>query len=543
MAVFLSQSLTSHPIEQQRQFLLQYLSTPTPTPSYGGEIESHSSGKMNRPKTAAAVLARNECDRLFQVEREPTRRHCFESHLPNKKVKPPPWQRNLDPPLVPFVVGPGYILSKSKTKYAVTLKDNFFDPIEEEPEKRKQVESERDALIARLQQQISDLSLFLEEERLNHRHTKQKFEGILKDKQEELEMSHKSHIKVIDQEHEEAIDKLQKRLSSEHSNYQSGAEAQIGRLKKDIEFLQGAFESYKSSLHLETQERCGLRKKREADLEIQLEEAKQQAVHELKTKLIQEKNADKMNIGRDHQKNIEALRKEHKKELDTLLRRFSHAATDIEKLKNVTAELEETKSELSAVKTRYDETCQQLANTTRSLADNKVRLISFEQQFEAKVQEVDDRYKYKIQDLMTENTELRRLYLKKCAELFDEKANTELLQSVRVSSAQSVMKEMIESKHRANVSLRPSDLVLDKKDRKRKDRPGSAPQTKEEVASAHVSAGETDHLFEACEDDFSVTPNIDLEKVNEEVESIRQKLMADVKVMTQDDLSSKLSDL
>jgi len=34
--------------------------------------------------------------------------------------------------LVPFVVGPGYILSKSKSKFAVTLKDEFFDPPQDE---------------------------------------------------------------------------------------------------------------------------------------------------------------------------------------------------------------------------------------------------------------------------------------------------------------------------------------------------------------------------------------------------------------------------
>ena len=32
----------------------------------------------------------------------------------------------LQPPLVPFVTGPGNILSKSKSKFAVTLKDQFF---------------------------------------------------------------------------------------------------------------------------------------------------------------------------------------------------------------------------------------------------------------------------------------------------------------------------------------------------------------------------------------------------------------------------------
>ena len=34
--------------------------------------------------------------------------------------------------MVPFVVGPGYILSKSKSKFAMTIKDEFFDPPEDE---------------------------------------------------------------------------------------------------------------------------------------------------------------------------------------------------------------------------------------------------------------------------------------------------------------------------------------------------------------------------------------------------------------------------
>lgn len=38
-------------------------------------------------------------------------------------------------PLVPFVTGPGYILSKSKSKFAVTIKEEFFDPVADESQK------------------------------------------------------------------------------------------------------------------------------------------------------------------------------------------------------------------------------------------------------------------------------------------------------------------------------------------------------------------------------------------------------------------------
>lgn len=39
---------------------------------------------------------RSSCDRVSQVEHEPTRRHNLENHMPTKRNKPPPWQKNLD---------------------------------------------------------------------------------------------------------------------------------------------------------------------------------------------------------------------------------------------------------------------------------------------------------------------------------------------------------------------------------------------------------------------------------------------------------------
>ena len=37
----------------------------------------------------------------------------------------------------------------------------------------------------------------------------------------------------------------------------------------------------------------------------------------------------------------------------------------------------------------------------------KVKLMDFEQRFQEKVMEVDDKYRLKLQDLMTQNTELK----------------------------------------------------------------------------------------------------------------------------------------
>ena len=42
-----------------------------------------------------------------------------------------------------------------------------------------------------------------------------------------------------------------------------------------------------------------------------------------------------------------------------------------------------------------------------SISLQKVRLLAFEEQFDLKVQEVDEKYKKKMEELMTQNTELK----------------------------------------------------------------------------------------------------------------------------------------
>ncbi|XP_061188172.1 centrosomal protein of 112 kDa-like isoform X2 [Saccostrea echinata] len=494
--------------------------------------------KINRPRTAAAVLSaksESSCDRVSQVEHEPTRRHNLENHMPAKRNKPPPWQKNLDTPLVPFVTGPGYILSRSKSKFAVTIKEEFFEPVAEESQKRKQVPTERDTIIEQLQQQISDLTLYLEEERVNHRQTKQKAEEFLKDKIDELNNQHRDAIRDLQEDHRDDMEKLRLSIEADHQAYKTAAEGQILKMKKEIEFLQGAFESYKSSLHQDMDDKWN---NRENDLKLQLQEEKQAAVHEMKMKVIQERNVERIAMQKDHQKTIENLRKEHKKELDALVRKFSNAAADLERLKKTTAELKETKRDLETITTAYNETCQQLANTSRELADTKVKLMSFEEQFDEKVQQVDSKYQQKINDLITQNIELRRLYVKKCGQLYEEKVNVELDRVKRVQSAKEVMQSMLHSKQRSDVSFAPGDPEYEEVIHKPKTRPGSAPLTKREMETAHSSVGNTEHLLE--KEDIPEFPDTVLPEVSKEIEELKKQIMSDIKVPTKEEMLQAL---
>ncbi|XP_034303832.2 flagellum-associated coiled-coil domain-containing protein 1 isoform X3 [Magallana gigas] len=539
-------TLTSYAsyIGDPRKLIVHYVSTPASirvslnANSHLNNVHSAPPTKIHRPRTAAAVLSaksESSCDRVSQVEHEPTRRHNLENHMPTKRNKPPPWQKNLDAPLVPFVTGPGYILSKSKSKFAVTIKEEFFDPVADESQKRKHIPTERDTMIQQLQEQISDLSLYLEEERVNHRQTKQKAEEFLKDKINELNDQHNDAIRDLEEDHREDMERLRLSIEAEHQAYKTAAEGQILKMKKEIEFLQGAFESYKSSLHQDMDDKWN---KRESDLKLMLQEEKQAAIHEMKMKVIQERNVERIAVQKDHQKAIDNLRKEHKKELDALVRKFSNAAADLERLKKTTAELKETKRDLETITVAYNETCQQLAITSRELADTKVKLLSFEEQFEEKVQQVDFKYQQKINDLITQNIELRRLYVKKCGQLYEEKVNVEMDRVKRVQSAKEVMQSMLRSKQRSDVSFAPGDPEYEEVTHKPKTRPGSAPLTKHEMKKAHSSVGNTDHLLE--KEEIPEFPDNFLPEVSKEIDELKKQIMSDIKLPTKEEMLQAL---
>lgn len=455
--------------------------TPSPTPTHGQRgkrldrpksTPSHlrvtfsspvTSPKPTRPSTAVGTISGYECDRVFQVEHEATRKHNLQSHFPPKRGKPPPWQKSLDPPMVPYSTGQGYIMSKSKNKLGFKIDmESFFEPRVDDTKTTQQPVMERDnsLLVSQLQEQIEDLAVHLEEERMNHKLTKKKGEEILQAKVNELQMERKEEQRETEQKHQEHVNQLKHHMEEGFSEYKKQAEATISKLKGEREFLQGSFESFRSSLIQEMNDKW---KKKEEEMQFKHEEETQRQVHDMRMKIITEKNAEKANMIKDAQKEVDALRKENKKELDALMRRFSNAAADQERLVEVEAELKDLKLELTQVKKLHKEAVEQLNRTIQDYNDTKFRLTEFETKFHEKVQEVDDKYREQIHGLMRQNTELRRLYVKKCGQLFDEKTLSDQAVTTRIESAKDAMKVIIDSRNRCDVSIAAIDPKLDKK--------------------------------------------------------------------------------
>ena len=68
---------------------------------------------------------------------------------------------------------------------------------------------------------------------------------------------------------------------------------------------------------------------------------------------------------------------------------------------------------------KHEIATKELANAQSALAKAEVKLIGFEEHFHEMVGEVDEKYQTRIHDLMIRNTDLKRIFVGKCEDLFE----------------------------------------------------------------------------------------------------------------------------
>ncbi|XP_071485525.1 uncharacterized protein [Diadema antillarum] len=348
-----------------------------------------------------------------------------------------------------------------------------------------------DALIAQLQQQVSDLTLHLEEERLNHRSSKEKAGNLLREKLKELDKKHTDKFIRYQEEQEAQMALLKELHAKEMEQIKSGSEKALARMKGELEFLQGAFEAYKGTL---TQDMVEKWTKKENDMKLKFHEEMEKELSEQRADLLEERSRERKAMNREFQKQVHIMQQEHKKEIDNIMKRFSSAASDVENLRKALDQLKALRSELDNALQALDVSREEASRFKNKLTEAKLHLMEYQENFDGKVDEVDEKYKEKIHHLMNENAELRKRYMQKCNELFNEKSNTEYKRVEKVMNTKEMMKMLVHVRNRSNVSLACSDPEVDSRTRLPIHRPVSAPITRKEAKKAHRMAGETDHL-------------------------------------------------
>ncbi|XP_072032121.1 uncharacterized protein [Amphiura filiformis] len=349
----------------------------------------------------------------------------------------------------------------------------------------------QDALIVQLQQQVSDLTLFLEEERLNHKATKEKAAAAMREQLNDLERRHMEELKEITQEQEEQVEMIKEIHGKEMTHLKNSSNAALARMKGELEFLQGAFEAYKGTLVQDMEEKWN---KKEIDMKLKFQEDMENVLQEQRQELLEERQREKKQLAREFQKQMQIMQKEHKKEIDGMLIKFSSASTDVENLKKALDHLKRVQDDLEETQDKLVTKEDELRQSRMELAETRLRVTQYEENFQSRVDEVDEKYKERIHHLMNENSELRTRYMQKCDELFTEKAHTEKRRVEKLMNTKEVMRMLVHVKSRNSINLACSDPATDHQSKIPMTRPASAPVTKHDKQFAFRSAGETKHL-------------------------------------------------
>lgn len=409
-----------------------------------------------------------------------------------RQVQSAQHRNSLEEPLnddsMTITLAPGYLLSRSKEKINVTITDEFFfkdGTTKAKTRKKSQPPDEKDIVIQQLHQQIDDLTLILEEERLNHKMNMKKTDENHNLHIEQIHGEHREHIKAIENDHDEEMEKLNNSLDQKLREEKRSAEIEKAGLKGEMESLQGAFEAYKETVATEMDYKWQrkskeLRHEHERHLEDELAKQRREMLHE--------KNKEIEGMNKEFQRQIQILVEDHKKEVDHLMEKFAECVQDSEQLKSALLEMKTLKQQKQELEEKVKTKTEILRKTQMELEDKKVKLVAFEEHFAEKVEEVDNRYSMKMQGLMSDNTDLRRHYIKKCEQMFKLQTEQDAEQESSIRTAKSTLQAVILARTRCDVSLTAlrneiPDVPSTERSTRLKRRM-SVPETREEVALA-----------------------------------------------------------
>ncbi|CAF2218958.1 unnamed protein product [Rotaria magnacalcarata] len=371
--------------------------------------------------------------------------HIFPSNLPLKKLKPEPWQRFFDGEKRQIYSRQGLTVKKNKQNIDALISEEFFNITDEE--NKSDENSQRSSLppavqahIDHLIEQIDDLALQLAEERLNHRLTRVKGEETLTTQLQNQNKQFQEflHRKILDHEKEfqEQQDANAKALEKEKS--QSDKREQI--LKNEIEFLKCSFHSYKISLDKENSDK--LQSKIDESLGEMKKELRKKE-EEMNAKINDTIVKERKSIGARQKMEIENIRKQHQKEIDTIHKTFADSAFDRTRIETLTKELTSTKLELDDTKERATSLFAQLKDLEIRYTETNRQLNDFRMNFDEKIKEIEKLYAGRLDQLYLQNADLRNMYLKKCDELVDERTLTKQKISEQVNMTRKQLRQKL----------------------------------------------------------------------------------------------------
>ncbi|XP_041116525.1 flagellum-associated coiled-coil domain-containing protein 1-like [Polyodon spathula] len=390
----------------------------SPSPSVRmGSVPLHQAAGGNAPHQCISASPRITTERPKSRPRlSPATGRCIPS---SRSKRPSKWEQK-ENEVETVELSPGYLLSRGKNHFSVTLMDEFLSRSRPQmPEEHRSPDMKE--LIKDLQEQICKLTALLVDEQKAHQLTRKTLTREAEEITMKMLQQHQHKISELQEGHNAQIDALRATLKRTLESEKISAEERYVLLEKDYEFLKSAFCTYKDSV-MEEMESTWL--KRENDWREKIE--KEETIRLQHNQELEELQKEKEAMREQFEKQMAQLMKEYQQRTEALNGSRENKETTVvidtsvpghiaEELKALQDELAENKTRLSSMNTT-------LKQAQRELQVAKGKLIESEQNYEQRISEMDNRYRNRIHGLMNENADLGRRFFFKCEELLDERS-------------------------------------------------------------------------------------------------------------------------
>ncbi|XP_006080584.1 flagellum-associated coiled-coil domain-containing protein 1 isoform X1 [Bubalus bubalis] len=313
-------------------------------------------------------------------------------------------------------VSPGYRLVRNREQISVTLGDEMFDRKKHsESEDVGKVKISRTDIIADLKEQISELTVIIEQMNRDHRSAQKLLSNEMDLRCAEMQKNFESKTRELEEAHAAQLSELEKNYKAALKAEKLAAQDKLEEMGKEYKYLKNMFHIYQDSIYDEMEDKWSKKKAEwEKDEKLERERILLQQKHKITRKFELESEEERKKINESYT----AIFENFNQEKEELLKQHERDTLQLEELRKTKEVIEE---ELYAQALILESLNTTLYQTQMELQREKAVVATLEKTLQIKLTEAEDKFKYTIHNLTEENIHLRQKIIAQNEEIYDER--------------------------------------------------------------------------------------------------------------------------
>ncbi|XP_014587813.1 flagellum-associated coiled-coil domain-containing protein 1 isoform X1 [Equus caballus] len=310
-------------------------------------------------------------------------------------------------------VSPGYRLTRNREQISVTLGDEMFDRKKQsESEIMDKVKISRTDIIVDLEEQISELTVIIEQMNRDHQSTQKLLSHEMDLRCAKMQQSFENKTRKLKEAHAAELTELENNYKAALRAEKLAAQEKLEEMQKEYKYLKNMFYMYQDSIYDELEDKWSKKKAEwEKDEKLEREKILLKQKHNITKKFELESEEEKKKIQDSHS----AVFENFNREKEELLKQHERDTLQLEELRKTKEVIEEELHTQALILESLNTT---LYQTQMELQKEKAVVGNLEKKLQAKLAEAEEKFKYTIQLLTEENIHLRQKIIAKNEEIY-----------------------------------------------------------------------------------------------------------------------------